>query len=239
MKLIGADPASQMEGLDRLPGRSNYIIGKDSNRWRRNVMSFAKVRYRSVYPGIDLIYYGDQRQIEYDFVVAPGADPNMIRLGFDGVDQIQIDAQGDMVLKTANGEVRQRKPVTYQEVDGSRREITSRYTLKGKQEVGFELGEYDRARPLVIDPVIAYSTYLGGSSDELTGSIALDAAGNAYVVGLTWSLDFPTANPLQPNPGCTPTHRRSPAWSVTRSRARSTPSVPTCTRSRLVPRSWP
>jgi beta-propeller repeat-containing protein len=201
MKLIGADPAPQIEGLDRLPGRSNYIIGKDSNRWNSNVASFAKVRYRSVYPGIDLIYYGNQRQIEYDFVVAPGADPNMIRVGFDGVDKIHIDAQGDLVLKTANGEVRQRKPVAYQEVDGSRREITSRYTLKGKHEVGFELDEYDRARPLVIDPVIAYSTYLGGSSDELTGSIALDAAGNAYVVGLTWSLDFPTANPLQPNPG--------------------------------------
>jgi hypothetical protein len=201
MKLLGADPAARMEGLGRLPGRSNYIIGRDASQWRRNVVSFAKVRYRSVYPGIDLIYYGNQRQLEYDFVVAPGADPNTIRLGFDGADQIEIDAQGDLVLRTPQGEVRQRKPVAYQEVDGSRREITSRYALKDKQEVGFELGEYDRTRPLVIDPVIAYSTYLGGSSDELTGSIAVDAAGNAYVIGLTWSLDFPTSNALQPNPG--------------------------------------
>jgi hypothetical protein len=201
MKLIGADPAPQMEGLDRLPGRSNYIIGRDASRRLRNIESFAKVRYRSVYPGIDLIYYGDRRQIEYDFVVAPDADPNMIRLGFDGADQIQIDAQGDLVLKTANGEVRQRKPVAYQEVDGSRREIASRYALKGKQEVGFELGEYDRTRPLVIDPVMAYSTYLGGSDGELASSIAVDAAGNTYVTGLTFSLDFPTSNPLQPNPG--------------------------------------
>jgi hypothetical protein len=203
MKLIGADPAPQMEGLDELPGRSNYIIGKDESRWRRNVVSFAKVRYRSVYPGIDLIYYGNQRQLEYDFVVAPNADPNLIRLSFDGADQIQIDAQGELVLKTASGEVRQRKPVAYQEVDGGRREIASRYALKGKQEVVFELGEYDRARPLVIDPVMAYSTFLGGSDNEYALSIAVDAAGNTYVSGLTFSLDFPTANPLQPNPGGT------------------------------------
>jgi beta-propeller repeat-containing protein len=201
MKLIGADPASQMEGLDRLPGRSNYIIGRDAGRWRKNVESFAKVRYLGVYAGIDLIYYGDQRQLEYDFLVAPGADPNVIRLGFDGANQIEIDAQGDLVLKTAGGEVRQRKPVAYQEVDGGRLEVASRYALKGPREISFELGEYDRARPLVIDPVMAYSTYLGGSFDEFIGSIAVDAAGNAYVTGLTFSLDFPTSNPLQPNPG--------------------------------------
>jgi hypothetical protein len=201
MKLIGADPAPQMEGLDRLPGRSNYLIGRDESRWRRNVASFAKVRYRSVYPGIDLIYYGNQRQLEYDFVVAPSADPQMIRLGFEGADQIEIDAQGDLVLQTAYGEVRQRKPLAYQEADGVRQEIASRYVLKGNREVGFELGEYDRTRPLVIDPVLAYSTYLGGSSGELTGSIAVDGAGNAYVTGITYSSDFPTADPLQPNPG--------------------------------------
>jgi hypothetical protein len=201
MKLIGADTAPQMEGLDRLPGRSNYLIGRDESRWRRNVASFAKVRYRSVYPGIDLIYYGNQRELEYDFVVAPSADPQLIRLGFVGADQIEIDAQGDIVLQTAYGEVRQRKPLAYQEADGVRQEIASRYVLKGNREVGFELGEYDRTRPLVIDPVLAYSTYLGGSSGELTGYIAIDGAGNAYVTGITYSSDFPTADPLQPNPG--------------------------------------
>ncbi|HEU0186071.1 MAG TPA: SBBP repeat-containing protein [Blastocatellia bacterium] len=201
MKLIGADPAPRMEGLDRLPGRSNYIIGKDAGKWRRNVPSFGKVRYRSVYPGIDMIYYGDQRQIEYDFVVAPGADPNLIKLGFEGADKIEIDAQGDLILKSAGGEFRQRKPVAYQRVDGSKREIISRYALKANQEVVFELGEYDHARPLVIDPVMAYSTYLGGSGGEYPGSIAVDAAGNAYVIGQTYSFDFPTSNPLQPNPG--------------------------------------
>jgi hypothetical protein len=201
MKLIGANPAPRMEGLDRLPGRTNYLIGRDASRRPRSVASFAKVRYHSIYPGIDLIYYGDQRQIEYDFVVAPNGDPNVIRLGFDGADQMEIDAQGDLVLKTGGGEVRQRKPVAYQEVNGGRQEISSHYALKGTQEVVFELGEYDRARPLVIDPVMAYSTYLGGPGDDIGGAIAVDAAGNAYVTGLTWSLDFPTSNPTQPNPG--------------------------------------
>jgi hypothetical protein len=198
MKLTGASPAPQVEGVDVLPGRSNYFIGSDPSQWRRGVASYRKVRYGDVYPGIDLIYYGNQQEIEYDFVVAAGADPNAIKLTFNGMEQMSVDGQGDLVLQTTDGEVRQRKPVVYQEVDGYRQEVASRYVLTSEREVGFELAAYDRGRALVIDPVLAYSTYLGGSDSDKAYSIAVDAEGNAYVSGNAHSLDFPTANPLQP-----------------------------------------
>src|SRR6185295_2469207 len=117
-----------MTGVDELPGKANYFIGNDPSRWRTNVPTYAKVRSNGVYPGIDLVYYGQQRQLEYDFVVAPGADPQKIVLGFEGADAVEIDAHGDLVLHTAGGDVRQHKPVVYQEVDGVRRAIEGAYT---------------------------------------------------------------------------------------------------------------
>jgi hypothetical protein len=208
MKLAGASSAPQMEGLEALPGKSHYFIGNDPGKWRRDVKSYARVRYRSVYPGIDLVYYGNQQELEYDFVIAPGADPKAIKLTFDGVRQIRVDAQGDLVLDAEGGEVRQRKPVAYQEAGGHRQQVASRYRLTEDSQVCFELGDYDRAWPLVIDPVIAYSALLGGNSSDLTAGIAVDAEGNAYVVGYTLSTDFPTVDPLetatgngQPPPG--------------------------------------
>jgi Beta-propeller repeat len=200
MKLIGANSAPRVEGVDALSGKSNYFIGNDPSRWRRNVTSYAQVRYSSVYPGIDLIYYGNQQQLEYDFVVSPGADPDAIELSFDGADRMEVDARGDLILHTEGGELRQRKPLTYQEMNGRRREIASRYVLRGGQQVGFEVAAYDPARPLVIDPVLGYSTYLGGTASDVAQGVAVDAAGNAYISGLTSSLDFPTAEPLQPAP---------------------------------------
>jgi hypothetical protein len=197
MKFAGANPEPQIEGADALPSKSNYLIGNDPSKWRQNVASYEKVRYRSVYPGIDLIYYGNQQQLEYDFVVAPGADPNAIKLDFEGVKQIRVDDRGDVVLDTGTAEVRQSRPVTYQEVNGSRQEIASQYALAENGEVSFKIGQYDRSRPLVIDPVLSYSTFLGGGADESAESIAVDAAGNAYVTGYTSSSDFPTKNPLQ------------------------------------------
>ncbi len=202
MKLAGAHPAPQLEGLDALPGKSNYLVGNDQGQWRRNVTSYSRVSYQNVYPGIDLIYYGNQQQLEYDFVVAPGADLSAIRLSFSGMKKMRVDRQGDLVLHTANGDVRQRKPLIYQEVDGCRQEIAGRYKVSGKGQVGFQLANYDRTRPLVIDPVLAYSTYLGGSGLDGVTDIAIDAAGNAYLVGMTNSVsDFPLVNPLQPNFG--------------------------------------
>jgi hypothetical protein len=193
MSLVGAARKPLLSGRDELPGKANYFIGKDQSKWRTNVPTYAKVRYRGVYPGIDLLYYGNQRQLEYDFVVAPGADPKKIVLGFKGADKLEIDAQGELVLHVGGSEIRQHKPVVYQEIGGVRREIDGGYVLKGAKRVGFQLAAYDRNRPLIIDPVVlSYSTYLGGSNNDRGSGIAVDGSGNAYVTGGTTSTNFPT-----------------------------------------------
>ena len=192
MSLVGAAPRPVVSGLDELPGKANYFAGSDSAKWRTNVPTYARVHYREVYPGIDLVYYGNQRQLEYDFVVAPAADPRKIVLAFQGADRLEIDSEGALLLHAAGGSIRQPKPLLYQEIDGLRREIDGAYTLKGAHRVGFEVAAYDASRPLIIDPVLAYSTYLGGSDQDQGFGIAVDAAGNAYVTGLTSSSDFPT-----------------------------------------------
>src|SRR5207247_1970406 len=192
MTFIGANPEPSVVGAEELPGKANYFIGSDPVKWRTDVPTYAKVRYKNVYPGIDLIYYGNQRQLEYDFVVSPGADPRRIRLGFHGADKLEVDAQGDLVLHTATGVIRQRKPVIYQEVEGLRRECRGGYGLEGARRVGFRVTAYDAHRPLVIDPALFYSTYLGGSDSDEGFAIAVDTAGTAYVTGRTFSIDFPT-----------------------------------------------
>ena len=181
MQLVGANPAPQMGGLEKLPGRSHYYIGNDPQKWHTDVPHFARVEYQDVYPGVDLVYHGDQRQLEYDFVVAPGTDPGGITLAFQGVDQLEIDDQGNLVLQAAGGEVVQHAPVVYQEIDGIRQAVAGDYVLKGEHQVGFQLGAYDASQSLVIDPVLIYSTYYGGSTEEIGYGIAVDAAGNAYV----------------------------------------------------------
>src|SRR5437867_4977604 len=191
MGLVGAAPKPFVSGLDELPGKANCFIGKDPATWRTNGPTYAKVHYREVYPGIDLVYYGNQRQLEHDFVVAPGADPKRIVLGFKGANKIEIDTQGELVLHAARGDVRLKKPVIYQEIDGVRQEIAGRYVRKGANRIGFKLAAYDATRPLVIDPVLSYSTYLGGSQDDYGWGIAVDALGNAYATGIV-SANFPT-----------------------------------------------
>jgi len=207
MKLVNANPASEIEGLGELPGKSNYFIGSDPQQWRTGVTNYAKVKLREVYPGIDLVYYGHERQLEYDFILAPGADPKQIKLAFDGAERMRIDGDGDLALDTAAGEVRQHRPVIYQEVNGDRRPVDGRYVLLGQNEVGFAIGEYDASQPLVIDPVLSYATYLGGSANDGINGIAIwvDAAGAIYVAGNTLSTDFPVVNALQPTYGGTST----------------------------------
>ncbi|HEX8499540.1 MAG TPA: SBBP repeat-containing protein [Pyrinomonadaceae bacterium] len=197
MTLEGADPAATAEGADELEGRANYFIGNDPSKWRTGVPTFARVRYGAVYPGVDLVYYGNQRQLEYDFRVAPGADPRAVRLRFDGADAVELGVGGDLLLRLGESVVRQPKPFVYQEVAGARREVEGGYEVGADGRVGFALGRYDAALPLVIDPVIVYSTYLGGSNADQANGIGVDSAGNVYVAGFTGSTNFPTANAFQ------------------------------------------
>ena len=157
------------------------MTGNEPSAWRTNIPTYAKVRYEQVYPGIDLVYYGNQGELEYDFVVAPGADPTVIALSFEGVDAVQVNEAGDLTLLTAAGVVRQHKPYLYQEVDGERQTVDGRYVVDGAH-VRVEVGTYDTSRTLVIDPVLVFSGGVGGAS--ATG-VAVDAAGNAYVAGFT------------------------------------------------------
>jgi hypothetical protein len=193
MRLLGAKPDPVMTGLEIAAHRSNYLVGSDATSWRKNVPSFAKVRYAGLYPGIDEIFHGTQGRLEYDFVVAPGANPRFIRFALEGAQRVSIDRRGDLVLKTRLGELVQKKPVAYQEIEGERRPVDARYKLVATNQVAFELGKYDTRHPLVIDPVLLYSTYVGGTNNG-TGSnaIALSRCGEAFIAGWTFATDFPT-----------------------------------------------
>ena len=191
MQLSGASANPAVAGTDALPGTSNYFVGNDPAKWRRNVPQFARVRYHEVYPGIDLVYYGKQGKLEYDFEVAPGADPRQVAIRFQGTDQIAIDGDGQLVLKAGGGDVSFQAPRVYQKLGNEEKPVAGRFVLRGKDEAGFELGTYDRSRALVIDPVLQYSTYLGGTGDETSPSIAVDPGFNVYVSGTTTSATFP------------------------------------------------
>ena len=193
VRLQGANRNPAVTGIDQLPSKVNYFVGKDVNQWRTNVPTYAKVKYAEVYPGIDLLYHGSTRQqLEYDFVVAPGGDPEAIELAFAGVESVQIDSQGNLVIKLDSGEVSELAPLIYQEIDGRRRRVSGGYQLKGKNRVGFKLTAYDSQKPLIIDPTLSYSTYLGGSGVDRARGVAVDSQGDAYITGSTDSTDFPT-----------------------------------------------
>jgi hypothetical protein len=228
MKLVGANKAAPIAGTGVQEGKSNYFIGNDPSQWRTNVSNYSQVRYQDAYPGVDLVYYGNQKQLEYDFVVAPGADPNAITLDVaaDGATEgrnsgaPRIDANGDLLVLTHGGEVRFHKPVVYQTNESfdshaiggepnaleaknieAKNIIDGRWVLKGGNRVGFEVAAYDPSKPLVIDPALSYSTYLGGTGTDGAFGVAIDSAGNCYVTGFTSSTNFPTKNPYQKKSG--------------------------------------
>jgi len=206
MQVLGANPSAEVLGLEPLAGRIHYFRGKDPKKWRTNIPLYAKVKVGEIYSGIDLMYYADHGQLEYDFVLAPGKSPAAIKLAFQGADNVKLTAEGALVLHTPRGEFRLSEPLVYQERANARQVIPGHYVLppraaEGAQRVhsvGIEVGTYDMRYPLVIDPVLSYSTYLGGSQDERGSGIAVDAAGAMYITGETASVDFPTMNPLQP-----------------------------------------
>jgi len=214
MRLVGANPASRISGSEELEGKSNYFIKNDPAKWRTNIPNYAKVRYREVYPGVDLVYHGSQEWVEYDFVVAAGSDPRAIRLAFErasreptkrvyGAAPLRIDGSGDLLVSLRGSEIRLHKPIAYQltadhgTTDGNARHlIDAHYVLRSDGQVGIRLAPYDTTKALVIDPVLTYASRLGGSNGEVNAAIAVDSTGNVYVTGTTESFDFPVVNQI-------------------------------------------
>jgi outer membrane protein assembly factor BamB/plastocyanin len=194
MAFVGARADATLQPLDRLPGRINYLLGSDPALWHTNVSTYGTVSYRGLYDGIDLGFSGNDGRLEYTYTVAPGGDPSKIRLAFSGQSAIRVDGSGNLVLHVGSRDITQAQPVIYQDVAGRRRAIPGGYRLLGGGAVAFSVGSYDRSRPLVIDPVLSYSTYLGGSLDDIPVGIAVDDQGEAFVAGLTDSTNFPTAS---------------------------------------------
>ena len=195
MRMIGANPSPEVSGVDEMVGKVNYLVGREPRKWHTHIPTYAQVRYRGVYPGIDLVYYGRQQHLEYDFIVAPQVDPHVITLGFEGLQGLSVDPKtGDLVLTVNDGEIRMAKPYVYQENQGIKQPIAGAYVVKGKRQVGFQVAEYDHGRPLVIDPVLAFSTFLGGSLGDEAHSVVLDSESNVYMIGGVSSTNFPMMN---------------------------------------------
>ncbi|MES2201026.1 MAG: SBBP repeat-containing protein, partial [candidate division FCPU426 bacterium] len=201
MKLVGADPKAEAQGAKLLPGKSNYFIGNDPTKWKTGIQNFAQAGFKNIYPGIDLRYYGNQGQLEYDFVLKPGADIKAIEWKISGVKKIGLDPAGNLRLTVSEGTIEFNKPLCYLEADGLRTPIPGRYVMRGGDRVGFSVAGYHGRGDLVIDPTLSYSTYLGGSGGDQGRGIAADSSGNAYITGITSSV-FPTlAGSYQTTPG--------------------------------------
>jgi beta-propeller repeat-containing protein len=194
MKLVGANSEPEMIGVEELPGKANYFIGNDPKQWDTKIPTYAKVKYNNVYPGIDLIYYGKQAQLEHDFIVQPGANPKSIQFAFEGYENLEKTKDGDLIIKIPDGKIVLKKPRIYQEIKGRKREIGGGYVLNHKSHsVGFRIAAYDTTKPLVIDPVISFILSVGQAEDVFGFGIALDPNNNIYLVGMSASMKFPPA----------------------------------------------
>jgi len=206
MQLQGANPAPAIAANELLPGRSNYFIGSNRDKWVTDVPSYGRVKYSGIYPGVDLEFYGNQRHLEYDFTVAPGVDPKIISLKIEGAQKLAINSHGDLILHTPDSDSKFQKPFVYQVVGAERREVAGNYALAPGNRVTFAIAKYDRSLPLVIDPLfhplLTYSTFLGGTGDENGQGIAVDGNGNAFIAGSTTSTDFPPTTNVAPVSGC-------------------------------------
>lgn len=192
LKMIGANADPRLEGQDELPGKINYFIGNDPEKWRRNIPTYRKVHYTDIYPGIDIVYYGNQHELEYDFIVAAGANPKLIKFSVEGAERLRLDQDGNLILTLKHGEAQLKKPFVYQLTDeGSRHEVKGSYVITGNV-IRFNVRGADSGKPLVIDPVLSYSTYLGGRFNDQAAGIAVDAQGSAYITGTSQSPVFPT-----------------------------------------------
>jgi Beta-propeller repeat len=197
IRFVGARHSSPISGEAPLQSHSNYFIGNDPAHYVTDVPHFAQVRYAELYSGTDLVFYGNQRQLEFDFVLGPGADPTQIALAFDGADEVVVDDNGDLILRTPLGAITQQRPNIYQNLGGRRQPIEGRYERRPDNTIGVRVAAYDSSQPLVIDPVLSYATFVGGSSDDFGTAIAVDASGNAYIAGYTFSTNFPASNAYQ------------------------------------------
>jgi hypothetical protein len=202
LQFPNSNPSALMSPFEEQVGKINYLIGNDAKAWHVNIPTYAKVKQRNLYPGIDVVYYGTQQRLEYDFVVSPGANPRAIAFAFSNADKVRLDKNGNLIVSVVAGDVRMRKPLAYQQNGkGQRQLIAANYILRGRNGAAISVGSYDHSRELVIDPILEYSTYLGGSNIDGGNAIAVAQDKTAFIAGGTFSTNFPTAHPLQPNHG--------------------------------------